>query len=132
MNPPASPAGESLPRGARLLNRNDFRHVFRGGRRCRSSHLHLVLLENSLGYSRIGLAVSRKVGGSVVRNLIKRRLRELFRRNRELLKKGTDVVVIPQPGVDGLTFQQLADDFLGLLSRTFAAESSRPRGEPTR
>ena len=99
-----------------MLTRGDFHSVFRNGYRRRSRHLHLVLRGNSLGYSRIGLAVSRKVGSAVLRNLIKRRLRELFRRNRDLFEEATDVVVIPQPGTGELSFQQLSDEFLRMLS----------------
>lgn len=99
-----------------MLSRSDFKQVFRGGYRRRTRHLHLVLCKNALDYSRIGLAVSRKVGPAVLRNRVKRRLRELFRRNRDLLQEATDVVVIPQPGTGQLDFQQLSDEFLQGLS----------------
>lgn len=50
-------------------------------------------LPNSLGYSRLGLTVTRKVGPAVIRNRVKRRLREAYRRNRVRLGAGLDLVV---------------------------------------
>ena len=53
---------------------------------------------NSLGYARLGLVVSRRLGNAVVRNLIKRRLREAFRTNRHDLPTDLDVICIPRSG----------------------------------
>lgn len=53
-------------------------------------------LENEEGFSRLGLSVSRKVGGAVVRNRWKRVLREAFRLNVERLPPGLDYVIVPR------------------------------------
>ncbi len=55
---------------------------------------------NDLPHPRLGLSVSRKVGGAVVRNRWKRLLREVFRITREQLPVGVDLVVIPRPGAE--------------------------------
>ncbi|MCK7489713.1 MAG: ribonuclease P protein component [Anaerotruncus sp.] len=48
-------------------------------------------------YSRLAVVASRKVGPAVVRNRVKRRFRELFRRNKELLREPLDLIVITRP-----------------------------------
>lgn len=114
--PPAI-LGERLPKHSRICKRNDFGVVFRGGVRIRNGVFNGVVMPTDRGYSRLGLAVSRRVGNAVKRNLVKRRIRELFRRNRALLPPSADLVVIPQPGVGALDFAAFRAQLLGLFER---------------
>lgn len=122
MNETPAPSGERYPRRARLRRKREFERVFRAGMRCSSPALRLVIARNDAGIPRLGLAVSRKVGGAVVRNLLKRRLREIFRCERGLLPEPLDIVVVPQPGADRLSFAELREQFLR------AAAQWRPKG----
>lgn len=76
-----------------------FDRVFK--RRCSASDKRLLIFGdlNGLPHPRLGLSVSRKVGGAVVRNRWKRLIREAFRLSRTQLPQGVDLVVIPRPGV---------------------------------
>lgn len=56
----------------------------------------------------MGLTVSRRVGGAVVRNRVKRRIREWFRGNREILPEGLDLVVIARRGAGELSGTEIA------------------------
>lgn len=67
------------------------------GRRVREADLVLLFLPASAEESRVGLTVSRKVGGSVVRNRVKRWLREAIRHERVGLRGRWDVVLIARP-----------------------------------
>ncbi len=82
----------SFPRQARLRRERDFRQVYRGGRRLREFPLRMYALKRAEGQSRLGLAVSRKVGNAVVRNRWKRAIREVFRLNRHRLASPYDLV----------------------------------------
>ena len=62
---------------------------------------------------RLGITVSRKVGGAVVRNRVKRQVREWFRRSRAKLRTGIDVVVIGRSAAAGLSGR----DTKGILCR---------------
>ena len=67
--------------------------------------LHLAARANELPYSRVGYAVSRRVGGAVVRNRVKRRLREIVR---ELpIRPGYDIVAVPQTSSASASFHDL-------------------------
>lgn len=74
----------------------DFQRAFR--QRCAAGDGRLLVFghPNGLPYARLGLSVSRKVGGAVVRNRWKRLLREAFRLEREKLPTGVDLIVVPR------------------------------------
>ncbi len=87
-----------FPREARLRRSADFESVF-GRRQAAADDVLLVFAaENTLARTRLGLSVSKKVGGAVTRNRWKRALREAFRHVRQLLPPGLDLVVVPKVG----------------------------------
>jgi ribonuclease P protein component len=84
---------QRFPKSHRLRSPADFRRVFERRRSASNGRLTVFGCENDLGHTRLGLSVSRKVGGSVVRNRWKRMLREAFRISRERLP-AVDLVII--------------------------------------
>ncbi|MGA7080702.1 MAG: ribonuclease P protein component [Terriglobales bacterium] len=123
---PASVAGASFPRAARLLKHSDFDRVYKQGRRHFSPHLTVYSLRanDSLAQNaraenappkrlaRIGFTVGKVLGGAVERNRIKRRLREAVRLRRALLEGSgaVDIVINPKKSVLKLEFSQLLEE----------------------
>ncbi len=70
-----------------------------------------LALKNELGFTRIGLTVSNKVGSAPVRTRIRRRLRELFRQKRELLPTGLDLVLVARRAAVDADYQILVRAF---------------------
>ncbi len=105
-----------LSQAVRLLRTRDFERVYRQGRRRRSPHFVLIATPNQLHRTRFGLSVQARLGGAVVRNRIKRRVREILRRHRPEKPRphatseaiGWDVVVQP------LSAEVAAADFAAL------------------
>jgi ribonuclease P protein component len=71
--------------------------------------------ESDLRATRLGITVTRKVGNAVERNHIKRRVREVFRRNHRRLASGYDIVWVAKRSAKGLSFEQVEADFEQLL-----------------
>ena len=87
------------PQGRGRLSRSaEFERVYRQGRSIANRHLVLYTFPNeSSSRPRLGLSVSRKVGGAVQRNRVKRLLREAFAHAESHLAGGQDVVVVARP-----------------------------------
>jgi len=121
------PGEARFRRANRLRSPLDFARVRAGGRRVNGRHL-------SLGYAageaeapvRIGFSVSKRVGGAVVRNRVKRRLREAARQQVTSLALGWDIVIAARPSAAQQPYAALDAELRELLTR---AALWRERGE---
>jgi ribonuclease P protein component len=101
----------------RIRRKKDFESLYRDGRRFRGRYFNLVYRPSPLDHSRLAVVVSRKVGPAVVRNKVKRRVRDLFRRNKGLLPGPTDIIVVARREIADIGMPELrAGYFLALES----------------
>jgi ribonuclease P protein component len=94
----------------------DFARARAEGRRS-ASRCFAVETVRTTGATRLGLVVSRKVGGAVVRNRVKRRVREWFRRSRGQLPAHADWIVIARPGAAELSARETWSELDRLAQR---------------
>ncbi|MGH9743689.1 MAG: ribonuclease P protein component [Candidatus Acidiferrum sp.] len=104
-----------FPREARLVRRGEFDAVYRAGKRRSNSHFTVFFRANQLPVSRFGFSIKKALGGAVVRNRIRRRLREMVRCHRVEIPAGWDIVIHPKSSVARGEFAELAQDLLRLL-----------------
>lgn len=119
---PAVVHDERWRKSDRLLRRADFLRVQQHGRRFTTPRIVVLSLPTASG-RRVGLTVSRKVGDAPRRNLVKRRLREIFRRNKERWPDGLDVVVIARAAAAEAPASELAQDLFRWARRAHASPS---------
>ena len=98
---------EQLTRLERLLHATEYRRVFRRGKCFRDALLRIHVAPSPVAWPRLGLVASRKVGDAVRRNLLKRRLRHLFRTNKGALPGPFDVVIVLSPASRDASFEEL-------------------------
>ena len=110
-----SKSGQKYPREARLVQKAQFDAVYRAGKRRSSSHFTVFLKANDLPASRFGFSIKRALGGAVVRNRIRRRIREVVRLHREEISAGWDFVIHPKANVASAAFAALENELLRLL-----------------
>jgi ribonuclease P protein component len=111
-----------LPQQARMRSGDDFKRTVRSGRRANASAIagHMLLAVGPVqsdAAPKVGLVVSRAVGSAVVRNRVKRRLRELMRRRVASLPGGCLLVLRAHPAAAGASQADLAADLDLVLSR---------------
>ena len=118
----------SFPKKKRLINNRQFKAVLADGLRLSNGLLTLYMAENNCGYPRLGISVSKSCGSAVVRNRLKRLLREAFRQSQDRIPAGFDylLMISPQwqkkPGTTKAvrlpTFEQVKESFLALVQES--------------
>jgi len=103
---------EGLAARQRIRKKKDFLVLYKKGRRYKSRYFSLIYSLSALPYSRLGVVASRKVGGAVVRNKAKRWMRELFRRNRDLLESPVDMLIVAMPDMARVTWAEVREEYL--------------------
>jgi ribonuclease P protein component len=116
---------EGLGRGNRLRKRSGFLAVQQGGRRVSGRTMVVYAMPQADGKNgnvpRLGVTVSKKVGKAVMRNRVKRWVREGYRRMLDARLKGTDVVVIAKPAAASSSYQATTEEMRGLLRRVLGS-----------
>ncbi|HHX22731.1 MAG: ribonuclease P protein component [Tepidanaerobacteraceae bacterium] len=101
----------------RLTKNLEFKNVYKAGRRWTSPFFTMYIKKNNLNHSRLGVSVSKKVGKSVIRNKIKRRLKEIFRLNLDNIKTGWDIVLSVKPAAISLDYYEIDREVKSLFKR---------------
>lgn len=113
---------ESFGRDRRVLRRADYLETYATGRRHVGRWLVFFVRPAAGPRARLGVTITKKTGSAVVRNRLRRRLRELFRRSGSF-PAPVDVVVNVRPGAERTEFAELARDFERLARRAGPGES---------
>ena len=115
----------TFPRARRLTRPPEFTRVRTEGKAQRGALLIVGSLKlEDEAPARIGFVTSKRVGSAVVRNRVRRRLREIVRRHQHELCTGFWVVVIARPAAARATYGALEDEWLRLAKRAFILRPS--------
>ena len=106
---------ESLTSDEKIRKRRDFLYLYKNGKRYRGKYFKLIHYSNKLKKSRIGIVVGKKVGNAVVRNNVKRWMRTLFRKNKNLVKQPMDILIIFKSEITEASLDELRDEYIRAL-----------------
>jgi ribonuclease P protein component len=107
--------GLGFPREARLVRKSEFDAVYSTGKRRSNAHFTAFFRANERPLSRFGFSIKKALGGAVVRNRMRRRMREIVRCHRQEIPAGWDIVIHPKSKVGGAEFVLLTQELLGLM-----------------
>jgi ribonuclease P protein component len=118
-----------LSRGkrTRLTDSPDFERVYRQGAAYRGKLFSVHAFPNEFGTPRLGLSVSRRVGNAVMRNTVRRRLREVFYSALPEIPGNLDLVMSARPAAAEATFQELSEEFGRSLGKLSDSREVEPR-----
>ncbi len=95
----------------------EFRRIYRKGKTAVSPQLVIYCQRNRRGHSRLGVSVSTKLGCAVVRNRVRRRIREIYRLNKAKMLPGYDLIVVARVRAVETDYQKLDRTYLRLLEQ---------------
>lgn len=118
----------TLPKKKRLADNNQFKAILSDGCSARDELLVLYMKKNDCGYPRLGVSVGKVHGNAVVRNRLKRLLREVFRQSQDRIPEGFDYLLLishKKRKENQPTFEQLKKSFLSLVERINKAANKK-------
>ncbi|WP_417848521.1 ribonuclease P protein component [Thalassoglobus sp.] len=92
-----NPERLKFPKFRRVRSSLEFQRIYSLKQRASNQSLLIFAARNELGWSRIGLSVSKKNGNSIARHRIRRLLKEAFRLEQHRIPAGLDLILIPRP-----------------------------------
>jgi ribonuclease P protein component len=109
-----------------VRRRADFEKAYDAGAKVSGRFMTMFVAPNAVGFARLGVAATRRIGGAVIRNRAKRLTRELFRQQKPAA--GLDVIVVPRREFLDASYPSLEREFAVLLERS----ARTPRGAHSR
>ena len=106
-----------LNRINRLRKRYQFNYVYKSGEHYSSEHIVLYVVPSKTKSIKVGFAVTKKVGHAVIRNKIRRRLREIVRIHLPNLKQCYNIIVVAKEHIVNANFEQLCFEINKLLKK---------------
>lgn len=100
-----------------LKKTKEFKEVYDNKQSHADENIVMYIKKNEMESNRLGISVSKKVGNSVVRHLLCRRAREIFRLTNRYVTKGIDMVIVFRKGADEVSFEALKNSFLKLYKK---------------
>lgn len=100
----------------RLRSNMEFKKVYKNGKNYWNRNLILYVRKNDLGYTRVGYSITKKIGNSVVRNRIRRQMKEIYRLNFDLIEDNYDLIFIPKKNVVDISYKTLESAMLHIMS----------------
>ena len=100
-----------------IKNNYEFRRLYAHGKSKAGRDVVVYCRRNGRPYNRVGFTVGSKVGKAVARNLVRRRLRDIYSRSEQSISRGYDIVVVARSGSAAAPYRELESQILRIFER---------------
>jgi ribonuclease P protein component len=107
----------AFSKASRILKRTEFLRLSKKNRKVSNRHFVAIFDRGVEGKTRLGVTVSKRVGNAVVRNQLKRYVREYFRQHRQRIANGIDVNIIAKKEASGIPSKEAYLSLQSIFSR---------------
>lgn len=101
----------------RLKKNREFKYVYSNGRVFSNNLLVMYIVYNNEDFNKVGFSVSKKVGKSVIRNKVRRRIKECYRLNSSLIKRGYNIIFVSRVKAKEATYHELEKAMISLFKK---------------
>ena len=109
-----------------LKKNSDFRRLYTRGKSAVTPYMVVYCRRNRGAINRLGYTVSTRLGHAVVRNRVRRRLREIVRLNTDRLKAGYDIVIVARTRCVGADYRKMEVSFLRACEKLGLLKEAEP------
>lgn len=114
--------GYRFTRNQRITRWLEFKQIYHQGKKVQSAVLNIYLFQSdSNNPPKLGIRTQKKIGSAVIRNRVKRNLREIFRLHQYQIKKGSKIILVAKPGIEKYSHSELDKMILQLLKKFVGA-----------
>lgn len=97
-----------------IKSSEDFTKIIKTGKSKKNKYYSVYYIENKIG-TKYGITIPTKTGKAVVRNIIKRRIKNIIDRNKKVVQNNYDYVIIVKKGILDLTYNEMEEELLKLM-----------------
>lgn len=109
----------SLTKNERIRKTSEFKRIFSEGKRYQTENFLIILHPNQYERRRLGIVVSKKIGKAVVRNRIKRLLREFFRLNKPKFPESSDLLFVVKKRLEKPNYTSVYNELIEVFEKPF-------------
>ena len=106
-----------LSKKYRMKKNSQFDYIFRNGKTIKSNKMLVFYSKSKSKNPKIGIVVSKKIGKSVIRNHVKRLIRESVYKNMQNLDKNLNYIFVARQGIENLNFNEIYSTIYGLITK---------------
>lgn len=100
----------------RIRKNIEFKNIYKLGKNYWNRNLVLYVKKNGLTETRVGYTITKKIGNAVVRNKMRRRMKEIVRLNFHNIKEGYDLIFIAKRSIVNIPYEELEGSMIHIMS----------------